>query len=102
MKPRLFAPIVRLPRIERRVYELCRKHCGNQDKWVVNLDTLHTKSGSSAPLKRFGQAIRALVDRNYLPEYRLGYKDRKLTVYPRSHKGGLQELRDVLGIPGTG
>jgi plasmid replication initiation protein len=88
--------------IERRVYELCRKHCGNQDKWVVNLDTLHKKSGSRGPLKRFGQAIRALVERDYLPEYRLSYKERKITAYQRSRRGGLQELRDVLGIPKTG
>ncbi len=84
--------------IERRVYELCRKHCGHQDKWAVNLDTLHKKSGSTAPLKRFSQAMRALVARDYLPEYHLTLKKQKLTAYPRSCKGGLQELKDMLGV----
>ena len=26
--------------LERRMYELCRKHCGNQAKWVVGIETL--------------------------------------------------------------
>ena len=35
--------------IERRVYELCRKHCGNQPSWKVGLELLYKKSGSKAP-----------------------------------------------------
>ncbi len=42
--------------------------------------------------------MRALVARDYLPEYRLTLNKQKLTAYQRSRKGGLRELRDVLGV----
>ena len=35
--------------IERRVYELARKHCGQQDEWRIRLETLLKKSGSQSP-----------------------------------------------------
>jgi plasmid replication initiation protein len=86
--------------IERRVYELCRKHCGHQPVWSIHLPLLHKKSGSGAPLKKFRSAIKKLAASNHLPDYRLRYTDEddKLTVYLRSHKGGLRELKDVLGL----
>jgi plasmid replication initiation protein len=86
--------------IERRVYELCRKHCGHQPVWSIHLPLLYKKSGSTAPLRNFRLAIKKLVTSNHLPDYRLRYSDEddKLTVYLRSHKGGLRELKDVLGL----
>ena len=47
--------------IERRVYELARKHCGQQDEWRVRVETLLKKSGSQSPEKRFRQMIRHTV-----------------------------------------
>src|SRR5215510_9515805 len=32
--------------IERRLYELCRKHCGIQPTWSIGLELLYKKSGS--------------------------------------------------------
>jgi len=86
--------------IERRLYELCRKHCGRQDTWSIGLDLLYKKSGSRAPLRNFRIAIRQLVESNHLPDYRLRFdpKEDQLTTYLRSHKGGLRELKDVLGL----
>lgn len=86
--------------IERRVYELCRKHCGNQERWSISLDLLHKKCGSHGPLRRFRMTIKQLAISNQLPEYWLRY-DRKsdcLTSYPRSNKGGFRQIKDVLGI----
>jgi hypothetical protein len=31
------------------VYEICRKHCGNQAKWEIGLELLHKKSGCVPP-----------------------------------------------------
>lgn len=39
--------------LERRLYELARKHCGTQSKWVVGLDTLREKCGSGSTDKEF-------------------------------------------------
>ncbi|MFD1810575.1 replication initiator protein A [Gemmobacter lanyuensis] len=37
--------------LERRIYELARKHCGRQPDWRVSLAVLHKKAGSAAPLR---------------------------------------------------
>jgi|TARA_B110000240_G_scaffold37056_1_gene40753 plasmid replication initiation protein len=57
--------------IERRVYEIARKHCGHQNEWKIGLEALYKKTGCQSPLKRFRQMFRVLVDYNHLPEYRL-------------------------------
>src|SRR4028118_390659 len=59
--------------IERRVYELARKHCGQQDEWRVWLVTLLKKSGSQSPEKRFRQMIRHLVNHGHLPDYSVSF-----------------------------
>jgi plasmid replication initiation protein len=57
--------------IERRVYEIARKHCGQQDEWKIGLEALYKKTGCQSPLKRFRQMFRILVSYNHLPEYSL-------------------------------
>ena len=39
--------------IERRVYEIARKHCGLQKKWHIKLKNLHKKVGSSSSIGKF-------------------------------------------------
>ena len=63
--------------LDRRIYELCAKHCGKQKEWHISLEILHRKSGSVATLRRFRQAIKELVASNDLPDYRLTYDDKK-------------------------
>ena len=86
--------------LERRIYELCRKHCGDQPSWKIGLALLHKKSGANTPLKKFRYAIRQLVESDQLPRYWLRYHRNtdQLTVYLRSSKGDLKELKDMLGI----
>jgi len=55
--------------IERRVYEIARKHCGQQDEWKIGLANLLKKTGSQSPLKRFRQMLRDLADYDHLPDY---------------------------------
>lgn len=55
--------------IERRLYELARKHCGQQDEVEMLVDTLYRKSGSKSDLKEFRRAIRELAASNHLPDY---------------------------------
>lgn len=59
--------------IERRVYEIARKHCGQQDEWRVGLLTLLKKTGSQSPEKRFRQMIRHLVEHDHLPDYSVSF-----------------------------
>lgn len=55
--------------LDRRIYELARKHCGNNNYWQFELKTLHERSGSTASLKEFRKAIKSLADSNQLPDY---------------------------------
>jgi plasmid replication initiation protein len=55
--------------LERRVYELARKHCGRQPEWRVSVTTLHKKAGSAAPLRVFRAAVRRMVVDDGLPGY---------------------------------
>ncbi len=57
--------------LERRVYELARKHCGRQPEWRVSVAVLHKKAGSTAPLRVFRAAMRRMIADGHLPDYRL-------------------------------
>jgi plasmid replication initiation protein len=59
--------------LERRLYELARKHCGHQAQWTVGMELLHIKSGSTDLLKRFRAAVKRIVMADTLPDYRLKY-----------------------------
>lgn len=59
--------------IERRVYEIARKHCGRQSSWSISLEKLHKKSGSKSSVKEFRRSIRFLVDHYQLPDYTLSF-----------------------------
>lgn len=55
--------------IERRVYEIARKHCGKQASWHISLELLLRKCGSRAPLKGFRHDIKELAKGDHLPDY---------------------------------
>ena len=57
--------------LERRVYELARKHCGRQPDWRVSLEVLHRKSGSASPRRVFRAMIRDMIAADHLPDYTL-------------------------------
>lgn len=57
--------------LERRVYELARKHCGRQSKWQVSVGVLHKKAGSTAPVRVFRAALRRMITADHLPDYHL-------------------------------
>ena len=59
--------------IERRVYELARKHCGQQKSWRISLEKLLLKSGSQSPEKRFRQMIKLLAEHDHLPDYQVTF-----------------------------
>jgi plasmid replication initiation protein len=55
--------------LERRVYELARKHCGHQPEWRVSLEVLLKKSGSASPRRVFRKMIRDMIAAGTLPDY---------------------------------
>ena len=61
--------------IERRVYEIARKHCGQQRSWRIGLSKLLLKTGSQSPEKRFRQMVRQLVEHDHLPDYHVTFEE---------------------------
>lgn len=57
--------------LERRIYELARKHCGRQDSWRISVETLHKKSGSASPRRVFRAMLRQMIETDHLPDYHL-------------------------------
>lgn len=57
--------------LERRLYELARKHCGHQTMWSIGLELLQNKAGSKGSLKEFRRMVREIVEADTLPDYRV-------------------------------
>ena len=61
--------------IERRIYELARKHCGRQPTWKISLDLLLKKCGSQSPINRFRHMLKNIAEHNHLPDYRVSFDE---------------------------
>lgn len=71
--------------LERRIYELARKHCGRQSEWSVSIAVLAKKTGSASPLRVFRAMLREMIRENRLPDYLLSEEGGDiLCVTPRA------------------
>lgn len=65
--------------IERRVYELARKHCGTQKQWKISLSLLHLKCGSGSTEREFrrliGEIIQNDIQHSHLPDYSIRFDE---------------------------
>ena len=66
--------------LERRLYEIARKHCGQSPRWQIGLAKLQTKTGSNAPLKRFRHNLREVIEADVTPDYRFELAENDLVV----------------------
>ncbi|BEP34640.1 replication initiator protein A [Variovorax sp. V59] len=84
--------------LDRRIYEMARKHCGAQPRWRVAVSTLHAKSGSTDTVRKFRSALKAIADANDLPDYRLALDAEAdaVTFYARADKGHKAQRADIL------
>jgi hypothetical protein len=74
--------------LERRLYELARKHCGAQSSWKIGLDLLREKCGAQSHIRAFRSQIQGIVQADTLPEYRMTYSDvtDQVTFYTKDSK----------------
>ena len=65
--------------IERRMYELARKHCGRKSEWRIGLNLLRKKCGSGSTLKEFkrlvGRVIKDDQKNSHMPDYRVSMEE---------------------------
>lgn len=87
--------------LERRIYEIARKHCGAQSRWQIGLAKLQEKTGSNAPLKRFRLNLREIIEADHTPFYRIELTKDDLVIFrPRSEtKQKADELVPAGEIP---
>lgn len=57
--------------LKRRLYELARKHCGHQERWVIALPRLIEKCGSVLEPRFFKPQLRKVVEDDDLPDYHI-------------------------------
>jgi plasmid replication initiation protein len=58
--------------LERRLYEIARKHVGRQGLWDIGLEALRDKCGSTvARLRQFRGELEKIIESDTLPDFRL-------------------------------
>ena len=65
--------------LERRVYEIARKHCGNKNKWKIGIRLLQKKCGSAGSLRKFRYMLNNIVEHNHLPDYTVHLEEGNVT-----------------------
>ena len=74
--------------LERRLYELARKHCGKQDVWRIGLDKLQHKTGSTSTSKEFKRLVKTICKadeiQSHMPDYRFRLLHDILEISPKA------------------
>jgi hypothetical protein len=73
--------------LERRLYELARKHCGQQDEWVISLELLKKKCGSAPQDAEFRRLLTIIcaedASHGHIPDYSISFDGSNVTFTNR-------------------
>jgi hypothetical protein len=73
--------------LERRLYELARKHVGQQDLFRIGIEKLRGKCGSQSTLKEFRRLLQSVIDadaeHNHMPGYRFALEGDIVEMRPK-------------------
>ena len=73
--------------LERRLYELARKHCGAQPEWKIGLELFRDKCGSGSSLKEFRRLVGKIIEDDeqhaHMPDYSFAFDDDIVVVRPK-------------------
>lgn len=73
--------------LERRLYEIARKHVGQQGFWEIGIEALREKCGSKVSrLRRFREELEKIIETDTLPDYRFVLNEEKARFYSRDVK----------------
>lgn len=81
--------------LERRLYEIARKHCGNAAKWHISLEKLQAKTGSNAPAKRFRHNLREIIEKDETPFYRFELDEKDLVIVRPRQSAEVKQARAI-------
>ena len=72
--------------IERRIYEISRKHCGDAASFKIGLDKLKKKVGSKSSIREFRRITGKVIETNHLPDYEVSMLDDMVIFTNRNYK----------------
>lgn len=79
--------------LERRLYEIARKHVGQQGLWEIGIEALRDKCGSTvARLRQFWDDLQKIIEADTLPDYRLTLTDDRKDGKARFYTRNVQQL----------
>lgn len=88
--------------LERRIYELARKHCGQQDEWVISLELLKKKCGSTSEDYEFRRLLAIICNEdashNHMPDYAISFDGSNVKFTNRKPVKALPSLESA-GFP---
>lgn len=88
--------------LERRMYELARKHCGVKSSWRVGLGLLQKKCGSTSTLREFRRLVLAVVkqdnEHQHFPDYSIDFEVEKDMICFKN-RGSNQPKISVIETP---
>lgn len=67
--------------LERRLYEIARKHVGQQGIWEIGLETLWKKTGSQSELKKFKHSLKQSIADDVIPQYRMAFAEGDKVIF---------------------
>jgi len=74
--------------LERRLYELARKHVGHQREWYIGLVRLAEKCGTTDTLRKFKMRLGEIIEAGTIPDYTLALVPAGKGTTPFRSKGG--------------
>jgi plasmid replication initiation protein len=73
--------------LERRLYELGRKHCGRKAEWRISLPVLQRKCGSASTAREFRRLVSNITKQdeahNHIPDYAIRLEDQMVVFRNR-------------------
>jgi hypothetical protein len=71
--------------LERRMYELARKHCGRRPEWRISLAVLQKKCGSASTSKEFKRLVQKIIREDelhsHMPDYAVRLEGEDTVVF---------------------
>lgn len=88
--------------LERRIYELARKHVGDQERpFPIGIDTLQKKVGSNAPPKKFRFFLKQIVADGHIPDYAIELEGKQVRFSRRPARRTIATSQGSFGFAPT-
>lgn len=89
--------------LERRVYELARKHCGQQREWRIGIDLLQKKCGSGSKSFEFRRLIGTIIEgdkrHSHMPDYSIRFSEDGRQIVFRNRGTLPQPVTETIEVP---